>query len=81
MNNTLNNRINFNLTQIVGSYTLPSTEIIKNNREKCSTDLIHSTLFILNDLYLDLHRNCEKYKFERIRSTHYDYWIIRKLKY
>ena len=84
MNNTLNNRINSNLTPIVKSYNLPSNEIIKKYKEKYLDELDMTTSSIWNALHSNI---CYDYKgnycsmknttIKRMNTIDYDYWTIK----
>jgi len=86
MNNILNNRINFNLIHIVESYTLPSTEIIKNNKEKYLNELNMTTSSIWNALYANIcydyserYHSMKNTKIIRMNTIDYHYWTIKPI--
>lgn len=85
----LNSKINFNIINIVRSYTLPLTENVKNKKIICLKDLLNDTIFLKNCLddnkcfdiillnkYLDLKNS----KIKLVGSIKgYHFWTIRKI--
>lgn len=84
MNNILNNKINFNITKIIGEYLLPIRQIkdyfhtLKYKTSNINLSLYHNDCLDYDGFYLQY--DLKHTEIRHFKLSNDDYWTIRKLK-